>query len=79
MKTIYLKVEVPDTIPDPDLMVSARVKDTFDEWEELNFEEINMQTEGKNKSCRGCKYNVDTVLCSHPTPCRTDWENYNAG
>ena len=47
MKTIYLKVEIPDTIPDPDLMVSARVKDTFDEWEELNFEEINMQTEGK--------------------------------
>ena len=35
--------------------------------------------EAKNKSCRGCKYNVDTVLCSHPTPCRTDWENYNAG
>jgi len=49
MKTIYLKVEIPDTIPDPDLMVSARVKDTFDEWEELNFEEINLQTEGKRQ------------------------------
>ena len=80
MKTIYLKVEIPDTIPDPDLMVSARVKDTFDEWEELNFEEINLQTEGKRQWKTLSEYTVEVITdyILHSTHCGSKFEAQRA-
>lgn len=45
MKTILTRVEVPDTIPDPELNIEARCAGTFDEWEEVPFETISLPTE----------------------------------
>jgi hypothetical protein len=45
MKEILIKVRVPDTIPDPEFHIEARCKDTFDEFEDVDYEVIELPTE----------------------------------
>jgi hypothetical protein len=49
MKTILIKATIPDTIPDPEFSIMARCNgehaNSFDEWEDVEFEVIELPTD----------------------------------
>lgn len=39
MKTILI-ITVPDTVPDPEFSILARCAYSFDEWEDVTYQEV---------------------------------------